>query len=64
MDLRIENLSWMNSSTKKAAREKLAVMREKLAYPDIWRDIRGSSCLTPISGMSVPAPDRPSISVY
>lgn len=41
MDLRIENLSWMNSSTKKAAREKLAVMREKLAYPDTWRDYSG-----------------------
>jgi putative endopeptidase len=41
MDLRIENLSWMNTSTKKAAREKLAVMREKLGYPDTWRDYSG-----------------------
>lgn len=41
MDLRIENLGWMNTSTKKAAREKLAVMREKLVYPDTWRDYSG-----------------------
>ena len=41
MDLRIENLSWMSSSTKKAAREKLAAMREKIAYPDTWEDYSG-----------------------
>ncbi len=41
MDLRIENLSWMDNSTKEKAREKLAVMTEKLAYPDTWRDYSG-----------------------
>lgn len=38
MDLRIGNLNWMNSSTKAKAKEKLAVMEEKLAYPDTWMD--------------------------
>jgi putative endopeptidase len=40
-DLRIANLTWMDSPTKTAAREKLAAMREKIAYPDSWRDYSG-----------------------
>jgi len=41
MDLRIGNLSWMSNSTKVKAKEKLAAMKEKLAYPDSWRDYSG-----------------------
>jgi putative endopeptidase len=41
MDERITALSWMNSSTKTAAREKLAAMKQKIAYPDSWRDYSG-----------------------
>lgn len=40
-DERIANLTWMSSSTKGAAREKLAGMGEKIAYPDQWMDYSG-----------------------
>lgn len=43
MDERITGLTWMNSTTRAAAREKLAAMREKIAYPDTWRDFSGLS---------------------
>ena len=40
-DARIANLTWMGNSTKAAAREKLAAMGEKIAYPDTWMDYGG-----------------------
>ncbi|MDK2890709.1 MAG: putative endopeptidase [Methanoculleus sp.] len=40
-DERIANLTWMGDSTKAAAREKLAAMGEKIAYPDQWPDYSG-----------------------
>ncbi len=40
-DERIANLTWMSNSTKDAAREKLAAMGEKIAYPDRWTDYSG-----------------------
>jgi endothelin-converting enzyme/putative endopeptidase len=38
MKERIERLEWMRPATKKAALEKLAKIRNKIGYPDIWRD--------------------------
>ena len=38
MKERIERLDWMRSATKKAALEKLAKIRNKIGYPDVWRD--------------------------
>jgi predicted metalloendopeptidase len=35
---RIDQLSWMSPETKVAAREKLALFRPKIGYPDRWRD--------------------------
>jgi putative endopeptidase len=35
---RIERLDWMRSATKKEALAKLAKIRNKIGYPDIWRD--------------------------
>jgi putative endopeptidase len=35
---RIRKLDWMSDSTKVHALEKLARMREKIGYPDAWRD--------------------------
>jgi putative endopeptidase len=35
---RIRNLSWMSSSTKKVALQKLATFRPKIGYPLKWRD--------------------------
>ena len=40
-DERLENLTWMSEPTIAAAREKLAVMGEKIAYPDRWTDCPG-----------------------
>ncbi|PKL62345.1 MAG: M13 family peptidase [Methanomicrobiales archaeon HGW-Methanomicrobiales-2] len=40
-DERMENLTWMSEPTKVAAREKLAAMGEKIAYPDQWTDYSG-----------------------
>jgi putative endopeptidase len=34
----IQTLPWMSDATKKAAEEKLAMMRRKIGYPDAWRD--------------------------
>jgi putative endopeptidase len=41
LDGRIENLTWMGNETKAKAREKLAAMGEKIAYPDAWMDYSG-----------------------
>lgn len=35
---RIENLSWMGDSTKQKALIKLAAMKQKVGYPDKWKD--------------------------
>jgi putative endopeptidase len=34
----IETLPWMSDATKKAAEEKLALIRNKIGYPEKWRD--------------------------
>lgn len=34
----INNLSWMSEDTKKQAQIKLAAIRNKIGYPDVWRD--------------------------
>ncbi len=34
----IKTLPWMSEATKKAAAEKLAMIRRKIGYPDKWRD--------------------------
>ncbi|WP_292370077.1 M13 family metallopeptidase [Methanoregula sp. UBA64] len=41
LDERITNLTWMGNSTKAAAHEKLAAMRQKIGYPDTWMDYAG-----------------------
>jgi len=38
MGERIDALEWMGPGTKKSAHEKLAAMRNKIGYPDKWRD--------------------------
>jgi putative endopeptidase len=38
MEGRIRNLDWMGDETKKQALEKLHGMRNKIGYPDKWRD--------------------------
>jgi putative endopeptidase len=38
MKARIQALDWMQASTKRAAIEKLAKVRNKIGYPDVWRD--------------------------
>jgi putative endopeptidase len=35
---RIERLTWMSAATRAQALDKLAKMREKVGYPDHWRD--------------------------
>jgi putative endopeptidase len=35
---RIDSLTWMSDATRKAAHEKLAAFRAKIAYPERWRD--------------------------
>ncbi len=34
----IQTLPWMSDATKKAAEEKLGMIRNKIGYPDKWRD--------------------------
>jgi putative endopeptidase len=34
----IQTLPWMSEATKKAAEEKLAMIRNKIGYPEKWRD--------------------------
>jgi putative endopeptidase len=36
----IKTLPWMSDATKKAADEKLAMIRNKIGYPEKWRDYR------------------------
>ena len=38
MKARIQGLDWMSDQTKKQALEKLAKVRNKVGYPDVWRD--------------------------
>lgn len=38
---RIDNLTWMTPATKAKAREKLAAINAKIAYPEVWRDYSG-----------------------
>ncbi|MEY2668101.1 MAG: hypothetical protein RJA59_739 [Pseudomonadota bacterium] len=38
MAKRIDALDWMSPATKKAAHEKLAAMKNKIGYPEKWRD--------------------------
>jgi putative endopeptidase len=37
----IRTLPWMTDATKKAAEEKLALVRNKIGYPEKWRDYSG-----------------------
>ncbi len=38
MDKGIDELEWMGPDTRKEAHEKLAKIRVKIGYPDVWRD--------------------------
>ncbi|HUA14665.1 MAG TPA: M13 family metallopeptidase [Verrucomicrobiae bacterium] len=38
LDNDIQNLSWMSDETKKQAKVKLQAIRNKIGYPDVWRD--------------------------
>jgi len=38
MEERIDQLAWMSPETRLQAKEKLAKMRDKIGYPDQWRD--------------------------
>ncbi|MBL7471411.1 M13 family metallopeptidase [Robertkochia sediminum] len=38
---RIDNLEWMNDTTKMKAKEKLFAITKKIGYPDKWRDYSG-----------------------
>ena len=38
MQTRIQGLDWMSDKTKKQALDKLAKIRSKIGYPDVWRD--------------------------
>ncbi len=38
MQARIEGLDWMSAATKKQALAKLSALRNKIGYPDRWRD--------------------------
>jgi putative endopeptidase len=38
MDVRLQNLTWMDPQTKAKARVKLAAFTPKIGYPDKWRD--------------------------
>ncbi|MDZ4731043.1 MAG: M13 family metallopeptidase [Xanthomonadales bacterium] len=35
---RIDSLSWMSVATRQQAHDKLQKMRDKIGYPDLWRD--------------------------
>jgi putative endopeptidase len=34
----LQSLSWMSEATRAKALEKLSLMEERIAYPDVWRD--------------------------
>ena len=38
LDQDIQGLSWMSGDTKKQAKAKLQAIRNKIGYPDVWRD--------------------------
>jgi putative endopeptidase len=38
LDQDIKNLAWMTEETKKEAKLKLDAIRNKIGYPDVWRD--------------------------
>jgi putative endopeptidase len=38
LDQDIQSLSWMSPETKKQAKVKLEAIRNKIGYPDVWRD--------------------------
>jgi putative endopeptidase len=38
LDEDIQTLPWMSDETKKQAKVKLAAIRNKIAYPEVWRD--------------------------
>ena len=38
LDQDIQTLSWMSDTTKKQAKVKLDAIRNKIGYPDVWRD--------------------------
>jgi putative endopeptidase len=38
MGTRIKSLDWMSDATKKQALDKLGKVREKVGYPNVWRD--------------------------
>jgi putative endopeptidase len=38
LDQDIKNLPWMTEETKKQAKTKLDAIRNKIGYPDVWRD--------------------------
>jgi endothelin-converting enzyme/putative endopeptidase len=38
LDGDIQGLSWMSDETKKQAKTKLQAIRNKIGYPDVWRD--------------------------
>jgi putative endopeptidase len=38
MDVRLQNLAWMDAKTKEAARYKLSRFKPKIGYPDKWID--------------------------
>ena len=38
MDQDIQNLDWMSDTTKAEAKKKLAAFRDKIGYPETWRD--------------------------
>jgi putative endopeptidase len=47
LDDDIQGLPWMSGDTKKQAKVKLQAIRNKIGYPDVWRDY---SSLTVVSG--------------
>jgi putative endopeptidase len=47
LDEDIQGLSWMSSETKQQANVKLQAIRNKIGYPDVWRDY---SSLTVVEG--------------
>jgi putative endopeptidase len=47
LDEDIQSLSWMTADTKKQAKLKLEAIRNKIGYPDVWRDY---SSLTVVRG--------------
>lgn len=38
LDEDIKDLPWMSAETKKQAKQKLQAIRNKIGYPDVWRD--------------------------